>query len=228
MTSAVNRLAAKLAGIPVEAYWREGENGLEFVVAHERGGIDVEIAPDGYPIDHALRKYPITHFESRECTRCGGTGEFSYNQMHGTMCYGCSGNGRQLTKKGAEGYQMWQQSKRAAKEVLAKDAQVGDVIAVNSVEDPNERVWATIARIEPTDRPSGWSGAGDDRKVTSYFQRIEFTRGGELYKVEELVNGQSILTRKPKPGSVLDPATLPGYVGFKPTGWLITPKARRR
>lgn len=27
------------------------------------------------------------------CPRCGGSGHFSYNQMDGTMCYGCMGSG---------------------------------------------------------------------------------------------------------------------------------------
>jgi hypothetical protein len=27
------------------------------------------------------------------CSRCGGCGQFSYNQLDGTMCYGCNGDG---------------------------------------------------------------------------------------------------------------------------------------
>lgn len=37
-----------------------------------------------------------------ECGRCGGTGHYSYNQMDGTMCYGCNGQRfvvKKLTKK---------------------------------------------------------------------------------------------------------------------------------
>lgn len=32
----------------------------------------------------------------RDCSRCGGSGHFSYNQIHGTMCYGCNGRGKAL------------------------------------------------------------------------------------------------------------------------------------
>lgn len=32
------------------------------------------------------------------CTRCNGTGRFSFNLMHGTKCYGCNGSGKQYTK----------------------------------------------------------------------------------------------------------------------------------
>lgn len=30
------------------------------------------------------------------CRRCGGSGKFSYNLLHGTMCYGCRGTGYQM------------------------------------------------------------------------------------------------------------------------------------
>lgn len=39
-------------------------------------------------------------FETKTCSRCGGTGKFSYNLMHGDMCYGCRGTGIQYTKRG--------------------------------------------------------------------------------------------------------------------------------
>lgn len=43
---------------------------------------------------------PNTQFESKTCSRCGGSGHFSFNLMHGTMCYGCQGTGLQYTKRG--------------------------------------------------------------------------------------------------------------------------------
>jgi hypothetical protein len=33
---------------------------------------------------------------TKVCSRCGGTGRFSYNQIDGDRCYGCSGLERQL------------------------------------------------------------------------------------------------------------------------------------
>ena len=32
------------------------------------------------------------------CTRCNGTGRYSFNLQHGTKCYGCNGTGKQYTK----------------------------------------------------------------------------------------------------------------------------------
>jgi len=41
-----------------------------------------------------------TLFESAYCTRCGGSGKFSFNLINGDRCFGCGGQGVQLTKRG--------------------------------------------------------------------------------------------------------------------------------
>jgi hypothetical protein len=46
-------------------------------------------------------------YDTTECSRCGGSGEFSYNPMDGTRCFGCSGSGKQLSKKGTKAHDMW-------------------------------------------------------------------------------------------------------------------------
>lgn len=46
-------------------------------------------------------KIKSVKIESTVCGRCGGTGKYSFNMMHGSTCYGCSGAGRVLTKRGA-------------------------------------------------------------------------------------------------------------------------------
>lgn len=45
-----------------------------------------------------MAKTPI--FETQACTRCGGSGNYSYCQMHGTVCFQCGGSKVQLTKRG--------------------------------------------------------------------------------------------------------------------------------
>jgi hypothetical protein len=40
-------------------------------------------------------------YEKEDCGRCGGSGQYSYNSMHGSRCYGCGGSGKRLTKRGA-------------------------------------------------------------------------------------------------------------------------------
>lgn len=32
------------------------------------------------------------------CTRCNGTGRYSFNLLHGTTCFGCRGTGKQFTR----------------------------------------------------------------------------------------------------------------------------------
>lgn len=34
----------------------------------------------------------------QECSRCGGCGHYSYNQITGTVCFGCDGSGRELPR----------------------------------------------------------------------------------------------------------------------------------
>ena len=42
----------------------------------------------GVALNKAIKEEVV---EKQPCTRCGGTGHYSFNLMHGTMCYGCGG-----------------------------------------------------------------------------------------------------------------------------------------
>lgn len=46
-------------------------------------------------------------FETKTCGRCGGCGRYSFNQVDGSMCYGCGGSGRQYTKRGLKAREMY-------------------------------------------------------------------------------------------------------------------------
>jgi len=39
-------------------------------------------------------------FEKETCGRCGGSGQYSYNQIDGSRCFGCGGSGERLSKRG--------------------------------------------------------------------------------------------------------------------------------
>ena len=41
-----------------------------------------------------------TKFEVETCGRCGGSGRYSFNLMHGDRCYGCGGSGQRYSKRG--------------------------------------------------------------------------------------------------------------------------------
>lgn len=50
-------------------------------------------------------------YETKDCSRCGGSGRYSFNMMDGDKCYGCNGSGKQLTpaaKKTMKAVKEWQ------------------------------------------------------------------------------------------------------------------------
>ena len=60
-------------------------------------------------------------FESLSCARCGGTGAYSFNQKDGHKCYGCSGSGSKLTKRG----KLAQDFYRSQLAIMPSDIKVG-------------------------------------------------------------------------------------------------------
>lgn len=63
-----------------------------------------------------------TLFESESCGRCGGSGKYSFNLMHGDRCYGCGGSGVTLTKRGkAASAHLQELLKRPASEIRVGD-----------------------------------------------------------------------------------------------------------
>lgn len=93
-----------------------------------------------------------TTLETETCSRCGGSGSFSYCQTHGDRCFKCHGKGRHLTKRGeaASVYLTELRSRRADQivpgdEILAPSGLVGG--------------WHKVISVEPTDT-TGWYSVG--------------------------------------------------------------------
>ena len=83
-----------------------------------------------------------TPFEHQTCTRCGGGGKYSFNQMDGDRCYGCSGTGLKLTKRGAAAKVEYQRLlERPAGEVKVGDS-VYDYLSLNG-----SRVWLKVDSV---------------------------------------------------------------------------------
>jgi hypothetical protein len=70
----------------------------------------------------------IINYEKQTCSRCLGSGHYSYNSIHGTRCYGCNGNKTQLTKAGAKARAAVQAFIAERHTVNVEDLKVGDLI----------------------------------------------------------------------------------------------------
>lgn len=68
-------------------------------------------------------------FETVTCSRCGGSGHYSYCQMHGTTCFKCGGTGKQLTKRGQVAANWY----RAHKRIKGADVTLGTFVVMHGI-----------------------------------------------------------------------------------------------
>src|ERR1017187_10777124 len=95
-----------------------------------------------------------TGFESQICSRCGGCGRYSFNQMERDMCYGCRGCGLVFTKRGSVARQYFQDSILTA---------AGDVKA-GWIARGNNGKWFPVVSVEPYQMRGASLTNGDDRE----------------------------------------------------------------
>lgn len=67
--------------------------------------------------------------EIKVCSRCGGSGKFSFNLMHGSRCYGCGGTGYQYTPKGKAAKAFLE----SLMQVPTSSLQPGDLVKANGL-----------------------------------------------------------------------------------------------
>src|SRR5262245_4455947 len=84
-------------------------------------------------------------FENVTCSRCGGSGEYSYCSMYGRVCFKCGGSGATLTKKGRVA-QNWLNAKRKFK---AGDLKVGDRYFYEGIPGFSRTEKVTVTGFEP-------------------------------------------------------------------------------
>ena len=99
-------------------------------------------------------------FESKTCSRCGGSGHFSWCQMHGSTCFKCHGDGVVLTKRG-KAAQVWLNAKK--RKPLGEVA-VGEWVLSEGIPGFSASVWIKIDEV---------SGEGEERKVSGLNKRGE-------------------------------------------------------
>lgn len=74
----------------------------------------------------------LQEFETETCSRCGGSGSYSYCQMYGTTCFKCGGHKRVFTKRGQAAF-AWLKSQRMRK---VSELKVGDAVRVDGYKRP--------------------------------------------------------------------------------------------
>ncbi|MFE9335262.1 hypothetical protein [Streptomyces sp. NPDC007063] len=88
-------------------------------------------------------------WDTTECTRCDGTGQHSYNPMHGRRCFKCKGTGRQISRKGAAARKAWTQEITDVCSRPLWSLRVGDVIWWRKRN--GDEGWVTIASFAEID-----------------------------------------------------------------------------
>src|SRR5262252_1659148 len=83
-------------------------------------------------------------FENVPCSRCGGSGHYSYCQMYGTTCFKCAGDGAVLTKRGRAAQMFLNQSRKRK----ASEFKVGDSFLLEGVPGFIKSEWIKLTAIE--------------------------------------------------------------------------------
>ena len=83
-------------------------------------------------------------FERTQCSRCGGSGSYSYCQTYGTTCFKCGGTGQQLSKQGAKARAIYE----AALTIPVSDLKTGDIVMTSELSGKSKR--RSILSIGPS------------------------------------------------------------------------------
>ena len=89
--------------------------------------------------------------ETQPCSRCGGSGQYSYCTMHGTTCFKCGGAKNVMTKRGkaANDYLVSLRSRRAA------ELKVGDLVKIDVGFVARQMAWAKVEAVGPDQHNPG-------------------------------------------------------------------------
>src|SRR3954452_7150611 len=83
-------------------------------------------------------------FEAESCSRCGGSGHYSYCQSHGTRCFKCGGHGLTLTKRGALAQNVYNELLK----INAEDIQPGMKVMSDALPGFTSAAWHVVKSIE--------------------------------------------------------------------------------
>jgi len=97
-------------------------------------------------------------FETKSCSRCGGSGRYSFNLMNGDRCCGCGGTGLQHTKRGSAARAFFHKSL----EKPLSEVKVGDYILFDTSMFGGPERWCKVEAIEAGQSPYIINGGRDE------------------------------------------------------------------
>ena len=106
-----------------------------------------------------------TGFPIVPCTRCGGTGEYSYNQRFGTRCFKCDGLRMMIAPHAQKAWTSYVDYVQNRKQVTVQNMEIGDLVAHN-------KKWCEVKMITATDEPCGNSYENDVLVSTTFYYMV--------------------------------------------------------
>jgi ribosomal protein S27AE len=103
--------------------------------------------------------------ETETCPRCGGSGRFSWNAMHGDRCYGCGGAGERYTKRGAAAAAFL----KGLREVRADSVKPGDKLRIAGISGAKWYIVESVA-IGLAKEQGSYRMPGDYQQVFIVFE----------------------------------------------------------
>lgn len=144
-------------------------------------------------------KFSKTGCEITECGRCGGSGKYSFNLMHGSTCYGCGGTGWALTKRGKVAAAF----SKSLKAKPASEVQVGDLVLFDMF---FHRSYARVTKIERGENSVTLHGVRTKTGESMAFQHaldtptiMGFTAEEKAEQIKKVREYQDTLDEKGKP-----------------------------
>jgi hypothetical protein len=86
-------------------------------------------------------------FESQTCSRCGGSGQYSYCPSYGTTCFKCHGRKEVLTKRGNVAQNFYNQLSSKRIDQLVPGDQFADITITDG--GNLARAWFTVKAVIP-------------------------------------------------------------------------------
>ena len=142
----------------------------------------------------------LKNWETVTCSRCGGTGHYSYCAMYGSTCFKCAGKKKVLTKRGAEALRYLREELRG---MLARDVVVGMKIHVPGVPGFTKTENMILREVKADSLNGGLILNFDNfswgMAETSKLQVIPGNETDRLAQIKQALEYQATLTKQGKP-----------------------------